>query len=149
MLFVVRRLQEFRRDRKLALYICFIVPQKAYDSVDRELSWKRCSRFGAPEKMLAVIRHFHDGMRLACIQMTASTQKGLMSRRGSDKAALCRPTVSVQRALRCCDTCHSGTFQRGRRHHEGIGSLRGGCGIQKRGVISMRAKGGVGHIARR
>ena len=39
MLFVVRRLQELRRARKIPLYMYFIDLQKAYDSVDRELLW--------------------------------------------------------------------------------------------------------------
>ena len=37
MLFVVRRLQELGRARKIPLYMCFIDLQKAYGSVDREL----------------------------------------------------------------------------------------------------------------
>ena len=41
----------------------FIDLQKAYDSVDRELLWVVLARFGVPEKMLTVIRQFHEGMR--------------------------------------------------------------------------------------
>ena len=63
MLFVVRRLQELGRARKIPLYMCFIDLQKAYDSVDRELLWVVLARFGVPEKMLTVIRQFHEGMR--------------------------------------------------------------------------------------
>ena len=63
MLFVVRRLQGLGRARKIPLYMCFIDLQKAYDSVDRELFWVVLARFGVPEKMLTVIRHFHEGMR--------------------------------------------------------------------------------------
>jgi hypothetical protein len=63
MLFVVRRLQELGRERKIPLYMCFIDLQKAYDSVDRELLWEVLTRFGVPANMLAVIRQFHDGMR--------------------------------------------------------------------------------------
>ena len=37
MLFVVRRLQELGRDRKVPLYMCFIDLQKAFDAVDLEL----------------------------------------------------------------------------------------------------------------
>eukprot|EP00752_Nemacystus_decipiens_P015185 g13521.t1 len=40
MLFVVRRLQELGRRRRIPFYMCFIDLQKAYDSVDRELLWK-------------------------------------------------------------------------------------------------------------
>ena len=65
MLFVVRRLQELGRPRKIPLYMCFIdLLQKAYDSGDRELLlWVVLARFGVPEKMLTVIRQFHEGMR--------------------------------------------------------------------------------------
>ena len=41
--------------------MCFIDLQKAYDSVDRELLW--VVRFSVSEKMLTVIRQFHEGMR--------------------------------------------------------------------------------------
>ena len=63
MLFVVRRLQELGRARKIPLYMCFIDLQKAYDCVDRELLWVVLARFGVPEKILTVIRQFHEGMR--------------------------------------------------------------------------------------
>ena len=65
MLFVVRRLQELGRPRKIPLYMCFIdLLQKAYDSGDRELLlWVVLARFGVPEKMLTVIRQFHEGRR--------------------------------------------------------------------------------------
>ena len=63
MLFVVRRLQELGRRRKLPLYMCFVDLQKAYDSVDRELLWKVLGRAGVPSVMIDVIRQFHDGMR--------------------------------------------------------------------------------------
>ncbi|CAB1110683.1 unnamed protein product [Ectocarpus sp. CCAP 1310/34] len=63
MLFVVRRLQELGRRRRIPLYMCFIDLQKAYDSVDRELLWKVLARAGIPGEMIAVIRKFHVGMR--------------------------------------------------------------------------------------
>ena len=62
MLFVVRRLQELGRQRKMPLYMCF-VDQKAYDLVDRELLWKVPARAGAPPVMIDVTHLFHDGMR--------------------------------------------------------------------------------------
>ena len=40
MLFVVRRLQDLARRRRIPLYMYFVDLQKAYDSVDRELLWK-------------------------------------------------------------------------------------------------------------
>ena len=62
MLFVVHRLEELARQRRIPLYTCFVDLQKAYDSVDRELLWKVLARAGVPEEMIAVIRQFHDGM---------------------------------------------------------------------------------------
>ena len=63
MMFVVRRLKEIGRARKIPLYMCFVDLQRAYDSVDRELLWVVLVRFGVPEKMLTVIRQLHEGMR--------------------------------------------------------------------------------------
>ena len=62
-MFVVRRLQELARRRRIPLNMCFVDLQKAYDSVDRELLWKVLPRAGVPEEMIAVIRQFHDGMQ--------------------------------------------------------------------------------------
>ena len=63
MLFVVHRLQELERARRIPMHMCFIDLQKAYDSVDRELLWAVLARFGVPEKMLTIIGQFHEGMR--------------------------------------------------------------------------------------
>ena len=60
---VVRRLQDFGRARKILLYMCFIDLHKAYDSIDRELLWVVLARSGVPEKMLSVIRQFHERRR--------------------------------------------------------------------------------------
>ena len=64
MLFVVGRLQELGRQRKLQLYMCFVDLRKAYDSVDRELLWKVLAQAGVPSVMIDVIRQFHGGMRV-------------------------------------------------------------------------------------
>ena len=63
MLFVVRRLQDLGRQRKIPLYMCFVDLQKAYASADRELLWEVLDRAGVPSVMIDVIRQFHDGMR--------------------------------------------------------------------------------------
>ena len=48
------------------LYMYFIDLTKAYDSLDRALLWTVLARFGVPQRMISVIRQFHDGMR-ACV----------------------------------------------------------------------------------
>ena len=56
MMFVVRRLQEVGRKTGVALYMCFIDLQKAYDTVDRTLLWQVLTRIGVPPQMIAFIR---------------------------------------------------------------------------------------------
>ena len=97
MLFVVRRLQELGRARKISLYTCFIDLQKAYDSVDRELFWVVLARFGVPEKMLTVIRQFHEGMRARV--RTVNTRSGLTSLRGCGKYVCCHRFFSISSSL--------------------------------------------------
>ena len=64
---MVRRLQEIGRKAGVSRFMCFIVLQKAYDTVDRTLVWQVLTRIGVPPQMIAVIRQFHDGIR-ACVQ---------------------------------------------------------------------------------
>ena len=66
MMFVIRRLQELARKKRIPLYVCFIDLTKAYDSVDRTLFWTVLARFGMPQNMISVVRQFHDGMQ-ACL----------------------------------------------------------------------------------
>ena len=68
MMFVIRRLQELARKKRIPLYVSFIDLTKAYDSVDRTLLWTVLARFGVPQIMISFIRQFHDGMR-ACVQL--------------------------------------------------------------------------------
>ena len=68
MMFVIRRLQELARKKRIPLYVCFIDLTKAYDSVDQTLLWTVLARFGVPHNMISVIRQFHDDMR-ACVRL--------------------------------------------------------------------------------
>ena len=68
MMFVIRRLQELARKKRIPLYVRFIDLTKAYDSVDRTLLWTVLASFGVPQNMISVIRQFHDGMR-ACLRL--------------------------------------------------------------------------------
>ena len=65
MMFVIRRLQELARKKRIPFYVCFIDLTKAYHSVDRAILWTVLARFDVPQIMISVIRQFHDGMR-AC-----------------------------------------------------------------------------------
>ena len=48
MMFVIRRLQELARKKRIPLYVCFIDLTKAYNSVDQTLLWTVLGRFGVP-----------------------------------------------------------------------------------------------------
>ena len=56
MMFVICRLQELARKKRIPLHVCFIDLTKAYDSVDRTLLWTVLARFGVPQNMISVIR---------------------------------------------------------------------------------------------
>ena len=68
MMFMVCRLQELAREKRIPLYVCFIDLTKAYDSVDRTLFWTVLARFGVPQIMISVIRQFYDGLQ-ACVRL--------------------------------------------------------------------------------
>ena len=68
MMFVIGRLQELARKKRIPLNVCFIDLTKAYDSVDQNLLWTVLARFGVPQNIISVNRQFHDGMR-ACVRL--------------------------------------------------------------------------------
>ena len=61
-------LQKLAPKEGIPLYVCFIGITKVYDSVDRTLLWTELVRFGVPQKMISVIRQFHDGIR-TCVRL--------------------------------------------------------------------------------
>ena len=75
MIFVMCRLQELARKKRIPLYVCIIHLIKAYDSVDRTLLWTVLTRFGVPQNMISIIRQFHDGMR-ACVRLDGRVCSG-------------------------------------------------------------------------
>ena len=95
MMFVIRRLQELARKKRIPLYVCFIDLTKAYDSVDPTLLWKVLIRFGVPQKMISVIRQFHDDMVHACGSTTASARIGSPWNRVFVKGTCLRPSYST------------------------------------------------------
>ena len=68
MMFIICRLQELTRKKRIPLYVCFIDLTQAYDSVYRILLWTVLDRFGVPQNMIPVIRQLHNGMR-ACVRL--------------------------------------------------------------------------------
>ena len=63
MLFAARQVQEKCREQQRDLYIVFVDLTKAFDSVSRTGLWMLLHRVGFPEKVINIIRSFHDGMQ--------------------------------------------------------------------------------------
>lgn len=61
LLLAMRRLQELVRERKYCFMPC--LAEDTCDSMDRELLWDVLVRLDVPQKMLAFIRQFYDGMQ--------------------------------------------------------------------------------------
>ena len=62
MIFVARQLVEKAREHGESLYVLFVDLRKAYDSVPMQALWKVLEKYGVPEKMLNVVKSFHEGM---------------------------------------------------------------------------------------
>ncbi len=62
MIFDARQLVEKAREHGESLYVLFVDLRKAYDSVPRQALWKVLEKYGVPEKMLNVVKSFHEGM---------------------------------------------------------------------------------------
>ena len=62
MIFVARQLVEKAREHGESLYVLFVGLRKAYDSVPRQALWNVLEKYGVPEKMLNVVKFFHEGM---------------------------------------------------------------------------------------
>ena len=78
--------------------MCFVDLAKAYDSVDRALLWTVLAWFGVPRKTLAVIRHFHNGMR-ARIRTNDGENFRLVRREVGPTASMHARTIIVQHVI--------------------------------------------------
>ncbi len=61
MVFVLRQIQEKRREQKKVLYITFVDLTKAFDTVSRQGLWKILEKLGCPPKFLTMIIQLHEG----------------------------------------------------------------------------------------
>ena len=63
MIFTVRQLVEKSWEHKSKAFLTFIDLKKAYDSVPRKAMWLALGKLGVPERIIHLIRSFHEGMR--------------------------------------------------------------------------------------
>ena len=64
MIFVARQLLEKAREQHIGMYMAFVDLSKAFDRVPRVLLWSILRRFGCPDKIVTLVRNFHDGMKV-------------------------------------------------------------------------------------
>ena len=62
MVFAARQLQERCQEQNVGLYSTFVNLTKAFNTVSREGLWKIMAKYGRPQKFIAIVRQFHDGM---------------------------------------------------------------------------------------
>ena len=134
------------------MYMFFIDLHKAYDSVDRELLRVVLARFGVPEKMLTVIRQFHEGMRARVRTDDGEHSEWFDVTQGMRRRCVLSPFLFniffaavthsvVVRFSEDPDICAVlGSLQGGPRGERGGGRL---------GPASICTEGGVGHAVRR
>ena len=63
MIFTVRQLVEKLWEHKSKAFLTFIDLKKAYDSVTRKAMWLALGKLGVPERIIHLIRSFHEDMR--------------------------------------------------------------------------------------
>ena len=61
MIFVLRQIQEKRREQNMGLNAAFVDLTKAFDTVSRGGLWKILARLGCPPQFLTILRQFHEG----------------------------------------------------------------------------------------
>jgi hypothetical protein len=61
--FILKMVMEKHREFNKPLHMCFIDIQKAYDSVNRELLWKICRRYGFTEKIVKLLKLTYQNSR--------------------------------------------------------------------------------------
>ena len=61
-IFTLSQLQEKAIEQQQALYVVFVDFAKAFDTVDRDTLWNVLELYGCPEKIVKIIKCFHEGM---------------------------------------------------------------------------------------
>ena len=62
MVFAARQLLEKGQEQNTDLYSNYVDLTKAFDMVSRESLWRIMLKYGCPEKIIIIVRQFHDSM---------------------------------------------------------------------------------------
>ena len=92
MIFAARQLQEKCQEQNLDLYLTFVDLTKAFDSVCREGLWRIMVKFGCPQKLITMVRQFHDGM-MASVQDQSASSASFSVTNGVKQGCVLAPTL--------------------------------------------------------
>ena len=92
MIFVVRQLAEKVVEHSTKHFILIIDLQKVYDSVPRKALWIVLEKYGVPEKVINLIRSFHDGM-MSKVLVNGSVTEELEVNNGLRQGCTLAPTL--------------------------------------------------------
>ena len=87
-----RQLQEKCQEQNLDLYLTFVDLTKAFDSVCREGLWRIMAKFGCPQKLITMVRQFHDGM-MASVQDQSASSASFSVTNGVKQGCVLAPTL--------------------------------------------------------
>ena len=92
MIFTARQLQEKCQEQHRDLYTTFIDLTKAFDTVSRAGLWKIMAKFGCPDKFIALVRSFHDGMQVR-VQDDGESSEPILVTNGVKQGCVLAPTL--------------------------------------------------------
>ena len=92
MIFAARQLQEKFREQNRELFSIFVDLTKAFDTVSRLGLWKIMAKFGIPDKFIAIIRSFHEGMQ-ASVSVDGESSSSFQVNNGVKQGCVLAPTL--------------------------------------------------------
>jgi hypothetical protein len=95
----LRLSQEWCREKRMPLWMCFVDLVKAYDKVSRAGLYAILEKLGYPPQLVRLIENIHDGQRARVVQGGDLSDESQL-RTGFVKAAAWRHTC-----LRCSSQC--------------------------------------------
>ena len=92
MIFAARQLQEKFREQNRELFTTYVDLTKAFDTVSRLGLWKIMAKFGIPDKFIAIIRSFHEGMQ-ASVSVEGESSNSFGVNNGVKQGCVLAPTL--------------------------------------------------------
>jgi len=94
MIFTLRQLQEKAIEQCQSLYAVFVDFSKAFDTVNRQTLWKVLEFYGCPERLINIIRLFHDGIK-GKVTIGGSTSETFAINHGVKQGCILAPTLFI------------------------------------------------------